>query len=323
MMTGGRCAEGESIGTPIRRAALLLCCCLLSAPAEATILRFTTTVGDIDVRMFDTATPASVANFMNYVNDGDYDGSFFHRMPMALDDHGQLGRFVLQGGGFKYTEAGGLTNVPTNAPVVNEPGISNLKYTVAYAKLGGDPNSATSGFFFNTQDNANNLDSQNGGFTVFARVVQGFDVLDMITSFNDYDLDGAGSTFNDVPLITPDEESLEDMLVYIEQVAELDLPAGDYNFDGVVNLTDYTIWRNGLGSEFDVRADGNGDGVVDQADYNVWRQSYGMSASAGLASPINIPEPSAWLLAAAATGLFWAARKKSGPRMSRTHAELA
>jgi len=64
---------------------------------------------------------------------------------------------------------------------------SNLRGTVAMAKLGGDPDSATSQFFFNLDDNSENLDNQNGGFTVFAEVVEGLDVVDAIS---EVDLNG-------------------------------------------------------------------------------------------------------------------------------------
>ncbi len=226
----------------------------------STILRFDTSLGNIDVRLFQTATPLSKANFMNYVNDDDFDGSFFHRAPKTA-----TGTFVVQGGGFNLA-GGSATAIPTDAPVQNEPGISNLKYTLAYAKLGGDPNSATSGFFFNMEDNSSNLDNQNGGFTVFGRIVAGFDVIDAIADLDIADLDGAGSTFNTVP-VQGTTGTLNDILVFVNDVNELDLPDGDYNFDGLVNGQDLTIWQTTLGSTTDLRADGNGNGVVDTADY--------------------------------------------------------
>lgn len=279
--------------------------------AEATILRFTTSVGAVDVRMFDTATPASVANFMNYVEDDDFVNSFFHRMPWAQDDHGDTGRFVLQGGGYKYTTSAGFTTVPTDAPVVNEPGLSNRKYSLAYAKLGGDPNSATSGFFFNLQDNANNLNNQNGGFTVFGWVVGGFSVVDTIASYTAYNIDGAGSTFDWVPL-RPNATTYENGLVFVLDVAELDIPAGDYNFDGKVDLADYSIWRDSLGSTTDVRADGNGDGVVNAADYGVWKSSFGQLDPGTVLASTQIPEPGAIatiVVLGSIAGLLYGAKK--------------
>jgi cyclophilin family peptidyl-prolyl cis-trans isomerase len=113
-----------------------------------------------------------VDNFLKYVDEDLYQDMFFHRAPPG---------FVVQGGGFKHTAAGGFAQVPTYPAVVNEPGLTNIRGTVAMAKLGGDPNSATSQFFVNTGNNAANLDAQNGGFTVFGRVADpGMQVIDQI-----------------------------------------------------------------------------------------------------------------------------------------------
>ena len=136
--------------------------------------RIATTLGSFDIILFPIATPLTVKNFMDYVDAGEYANSFFHR---------SVADFVVQGGGFKYTTGGGFTRVGTFAPVTNEPGISNLRGTVAMAKLGGDPNSATSQFFVNMNNNAANLDAQNGGFTVFGRVPEaGMKVVDLISA---------------------------------------------------------------------------------------------------------------------------------------------
>ena len=131
--------------------------------------------GDITIELFADDAPQTVANFLNYVNDGDYADMLFHRLVPG---------FVLQGGGFTVTDPAVCGNpcnvnevdtsrfgeVPTDPPVVNEFMRSNLTGTVAMAKLGGDPNSATSQFFVNLKDNSSNLDFQNGGFTVFGQV---------------------------------------------------------------------------------------------------------------------------------------------------------
>src|SRR5262249_52926574 len=93
-------------------------------------------------------------------------------------------------------------NIPANAPVVNEfsSSRSNLRGTIAMAKLGGNPNSATNQWFFNLADNSANLDSQNGGFTVFGQVVgDGMQVVDAIAA---KPIVNAGSPFDNLPLIT-------------------------------------------------------------------------------------------------------------------------
>lgn len=112
----------------------------------------------------------TVQNFVNYVEDGDYLNTIIHR---------SVPGFVLQGGGFKIAgiataqnPQNALSVIPTDPPVQNEfsRNRSNLRGTIAMAKLGTDPNSATSQWFFNLADNSANLDNQNGGFTVFGEV---------------------------------------------------------------------------------------------------------------------------------------------------------
>lgn len=143
-----------------------------SDPDTLSAARVATNLGTFDIILFPTATPRTVYNFLDYVDAGEYDNSFFHRS--VLD-------FVVQGGGYKHTPAAGFTRVTTFAAVVNEPGLSNVRGTVAMAKLGGQPDSATSQFFVNLADNSANLDAQNEGFTVFGRVpAAGMAVLDAI-----------------------------------------------------------------------------------------------------------------------------------------------
>ena len=129
------------------------------------------------------ADPQTVANFLNYVKSGRFDNTIFHRLATG---------FVLQGGGFTLAAAPNTTINPvaTGPTVKNEfpsPAPTtpvNVRGTIAMAKVGSDPNSATSQFFFNLADNHTNLDSQNGGFTVFATIADGFSqrVVDNLAS---------------------------------------------------------------------------------------------------------------------------------------------
>ena len=122
------------------------------------VVRITTPQGAFDVQTLDEAVPANATNFLSYVTSGSYDGAIFHRYEPG---------FVLQGGSV-YDDG---TPVPTFDPVADEPSpLSNVRGTLAFARLGGDPNSGTSGFFVNLGDNSANLDNQNGGFAVFGFV---------------------------------------------------------------------------------------------------------------------------------------------------------
>lgn len=138
-----------------------------SDPDTTSAVRLNTSMGKVDIILYAAATPQTVTNFLAYLNAGRYKNMFFHRS--VADAAGDL--FIVQGGGYRYTSVKNFTRVPKFPAVQNEPGISNLAGTVAMAKVGGDPNSATSEFFVNLDDsNAANLDVQNGGFTVFGRV---------------------------------------------------------------------------------------------------------------------------------------------------------
>jgi cyclophilin family peptidyl-prolyl cis-trans isomerase len=178
---------------------LTLCCLLLLSPlASATIVRLQTSLGAIDLTLYDTAAPRTVANFLAYVNSGRYVNSFIHR---------SVPGFVIQGGGYIWDDSQAIVlNVTANAAVVNEFSTtrSNKRGTIAMAKAGGDPNSATSQWFINLADNGPlpvGLDSQNGGFTVFGEVSAGsMAVVDAIARLP---LVNEGSPFDSLPLATP------------------------------------------------------------------------------------------------------------------------
>ena len=131
-------------------------------PDAASAARLQTNVGSIDIILYPDSTPETVASFLKYTDAGDYDGTVFHR---------SIPGFIVQGGGFVPAAPGNkFFSVPARPSPTNEPGISNLRGTVAMAKVAGLPNSATTNFFFNLADNSDNLDNQNAGFTAFGRV---------------------------------------------------------------------------------------------------------------------------------------------------------
>lgn len=159
------------------------------------IVQFDTNLGFINVELLEGAAPSgapgTVANFLSYVESGRYTNTFFHR---------SVPGFVVQTGGFTVNgnQASGFANlgsITTNAPIANEFSAtrSNLKGTLAMAKLGSSPDSATSQFFWNLEDNAANLDTQNGGFTVFARTLTpSFTIVEAVAGLTRYNASGFG-----------------------------------------------------------------------------------------------------------------------------------
>ncbi len=165
------------------------------------------------MRLFGQQKPITVANFLNYVNQGRYfipdpnnngqvASSFVHR---------SVPGFIIQGGGFIGTVNNGNTQIqPTSVltfpPIQNEAGISNTRGTIAMAQFGSDANSATSQWFINLANNTS-LDVRSGGmspagpYAVFGRVVgNGMTVVDAIAAVPRYNFSGAGPAFGELPL---------------------------------------------------------------------------------------------------------------------------
>ena len=153
------------------KTALFLAALLAAAGASAQTVKLQTTEGDIRIELDAQKAPKTVANFLQYVKAGHYNGTIFHRV---------IENFMIQGGGFDTK----LNQRPTKAPIPLESrnGLDNVRGSVAMART-GDPNSATSQFFINTVDNAF-LDAANArdgnGYAVFGHVVEGMEVVDKI-----------------------------------------------------------------------------------------------------------------------------------------------
>lgn len=132
------------------------------------VVRLETNYGDIDIELFNSQAPITVANYLNYVTSGRLDETFFHRSDID---------FVLQGGGFGFTDDTGFFEVSSDAPIIREiTGRSNVARTVAMARAG--INTATSQFFVNYVDNLTlNPTGPDNGFAVFGRIIQGWDVV--------------------------------------------------------------------------------------------------------------------------------------------------
>jgi peptidyl-prolyl cis-trans isomerase B (cyclophilin B) len=131
-----------------------------------------TSHGTIVAELYPDKAPQTVANFLEYVKSGHYDGTVFHRV---------IAGFMIQGGGFDAT----MRQKPTRASIANEAdnGLTNNRGTLAMART-NDPHSATAQFFINVADNAfldhTSPSGQGWGYCVFGKVVEGSDVVDKI-----------------------------------------------------------------------------------------------------------------------------------------------
>jgi len=149
---------------------LALTCAPSGAAGPKPVVVLDTSLGQVWLMLEPEAAPATVENFLGYVQSGFYDGTVFHRV---------IRGFMAQGGGFDMA----MVRRDTNAPVKNEAynGLGNERGTIAMART-QDPHSATSQFFINYKDNAfldyKSKTSQGWGYCVFGKVVRGMDVVD-------------------------------------------------------------------------------------------------------------------------------------------------
>lgn len=162
---------------------LMLCCAVLAVvwvvafagtvlAAERSLVKMETSKGDIVIELFPDKAPKTVANFLQYVKAGAYDGTIFHRV---------INGFMIQGGGFEPS----MRQRAGKAPIRNEAdnGLKNDRYTIAMART-NDPHSASNQFFINVVNNDflnhTSKSSQGWGYAVFGKVVDGMQVVDAI-----------------------------------------------------------------------------------------------------------------------------------------------
>jgi len=149
-------------------------------------MKIKTNLGSFSLELDEVKAPISSKNFKDYVEKGFYNKTIFHRV---------IDGFMIQGGGFELD----MTQKETNSPIKNEAsnGLKNEKYTVAMART-SDPDSATSQFFINTSNNSFlDYPGQDGaGYCVFAKVTEGFDIVDKINIAQT----GSNNGHQDVPI---------------------------------------------------------------------------------------------------------------------------
>lgn len=224
--------------------AALLALTSSAAAGASTLVRFETNLGDIDVRLYDTATPNSVANFLNYVTTDRYDDTFFHRVPQS--PAGGSADFVVQGGGFQLNDSiFDAQGIETDAPIGAEPGLTNTRGVV---------------------DTINNLPTINAAVAANAPG-EDFDEILVL----------------DLDVVIAQQDVTNTDAVILNTVSVLTFDAGDYDFNGVVNQDDFLVWQNQFASSLLItdqvgvtpttfaEADGNGDGVVNADDLAIWR----------------------------------------------------
>lgn len=154
--------------------------------AATVTVNMETSMGTIVLELNRTKAPVSVNNFVQYANDGAYNGTIFHRV---------IDGFMVQGGGFKTD----FSKAPTRDAINNEAmnGLKNDKYTISMART-NHPHSATNQFFINVKDNdfLNYVPGRSWGYAVFGKVVKGFKVVDAMKGV----ATGSGGQFaTDVP----------------------------------------------------------------------------------------------------------------------------
>ena len=247
----------------------LLLFCPSSGWSQSQLVRFDSNLGKFDIELFDN-TPLTSANFLAYVDAGDYDNLYVHRLVTG---------FVVQSGGF--TLDGNILGIANQLPTVqNEPFNSNLRGTISLAKMAGDPNSGSNNFFFNLSDeNAgppSNLDTTNGGFTAFGRVIgDGMDVVDQTAALTAFDVStelndiyqvNFGATFITVPLLEP-VLSPENFVVY-SRVDRVDSMLGDLDGSGAITGPDVDLLYAAFGAApaDDFELDFDSDGQVGISD---------------------------------------------------------
>lgn len=135
-------------------------------------VRLETSMGDIVIELNEEAAPITVKNFLQYVQEGFFDGTIFHRV---------IPNFMIQGGGFTAD----MVQKKPHPPIVNEAGngLKNDRGTIAMART-SDPDSATAQFFINHKNNdrLNYVENRDPGYAVFGKVVEGMETVDKIAT---------------------------------------------------------------------------------------------------------------------------------------------
>ena len=225
---------------------------------QGKMVRMTTTVGKIDVELFTDAAPQTVANFLQYVSAGSYTDTIFHKVKRNASGTSTS----LLGGAFSVT--GGAVNfITTFGNVANEFSLPDTRGTIAMYKQHDSPDSASDQWFFNVTDNSAKFGSDNnGGYTVFGRIIgKGMERVDGISSLKTYDISSLVDigAFKKTPLYNydPSQPVAANNLVVATSIAELPLVSQGKGSPGALKITVLENTNPGV-----VSADVSGDTLI-------------------------------------------------------------
>ena len=199
----------------------LICLANISNVEAQTQVKVRTTLGEFELELFESVAPVTVANFLAYVTSGRFNDSVVHR---------SVPNFVIQGGQFVIPAGTNqLSQIEIEGTIINEFNQSNLRGTIAMAKVAGNPDSGSSQWFINVVDNKS-LDSQNGGFTVFGRVRdEGMQVVDAINKLPRVALT---ASLSELPVVNYSGSVARENLVLVDmEVVSTELVSASNRFD--------------------------------------------------------------------------------------------
>jgi len=289
-------------------------------PGAEKAARLETVRGNLDLMLYPSLAPEAVANFLAYVDSGDYDGLAFHRLAYS----NATTPFVLQGGNMKVSTAPtNFTSVGKRESPTNEPGISNLRGTISAAKIGGRsssftdgnftisrdenygyvglPNSATTDFFLNPVNNAANLDNQNGGFTAYGHLTNAsLLILDQIcalprgsyTDAKSIVVDGSSVPVSDFPINAGAAPADMDNTKAVRVIKASSMPVLSYTVDTVSADKASVVVENGQLKITGLAAGTRAVNVTARdLDGNTVSQAFTINVTPGFQPPVITKQP--------------------------------
>ena len=206
-------------------------------------IQINTNHGNMVFSLFDKALPDPVSNFLTYVDRGDYSNTIFHRSVNSQ------GLNIIQSGSYSLKDTK-FISLSTDPPILNKPGIANSRGTLAFART-SDPNSATSGWYINTQDNPG-LDIGDS-YTVFGRAINNsLDVIDQIAAFptgsHKVILNDTSYTLSDFPTTNGENPSFNDSenIIRVQSIVRVPSISYEISSNSDPGIAQTTIETNGL-----------------------------------------------------------------------------